>query len=260
MNKILRFILSGYIFERHTIIDALSKANEFEATSKVFDLPKIAIYTVSTGKYDSLREPVYIDKGFDYFAFSSSTITEDSVWHQIPLGEFCQDMTSLEQARFVKTHPHLYFQDYDISIFIDGNIQILRDIRPLIYTMIDKEKFIAIHRHQSRDCLYHEGRIIWAQGRAKFGDIFKQLWHYKKEGFPRHYGLFETNVIIRYHNNPLCKKVMETWWEQIHTYTKRDQLSFIYSLWKNGLSCSDVLTLGNNSRNSTFFSVVNHIK
>ena len=258
--KFLRFILSGYLFERRKILKELAKPNVFEATAKLYPLPKIAIYTVSTGKYDSLREPAYIDSDFDYYAFTSVDIPESSVWKRMPIGEFVRSMSPLEQARYVKTHPHVYFKDYDISIFIDGNIQILQDIRPLIFTLIEKEKTIAIHRHQVRDCLYHEGRIIWAQGRAKFLDIVKQLWHYKKEGFPKHFGLFETNVIFRFHNNQQCKLIMETWWNEINTYTKRDQLSFTYSLWKNGLKSDYVMSLGKNSRYSAYFSVVNHNK
>lgn len=77
-------------------------------------------------------------------------------------------------------------------------------------------------------------------------------------GFPRHFGLFETNVIIRFHNDPKCKAVMDTWWNEIETRTKRDQLSFTYSLWKNGLISDYVMSLGNCSRNSEYFSVVNH--
>lgn len=260
MNKYFRYLISGYVFKRKSMIQRLHEPNHFSTTDKEFTLPRVAIYTVSTGKYDSLREPAYVDKNFDYYAFSSIEISKKSLWKQIEIGINGEDMSSLEQARYVKTHPHLYFKDYDISIFIDGNIQILCDIRPLIFTMIDQKKIIAIHRHTHWDCLYDEGKIVWAQGRAKWSDIYKQLRTYKKEGFPKHYGLFETNVIIRFHNEKKCKDIMETWWSQIDKYTKRDQLSFTYSLWKNGVDSNFVLSLGNCSRNSNYFSVVNHNK
>lgn len=148
-----------------------------------------------------------------------------------------------------------------MSIYIDGNVTISRDIRPIIYSLIESQKKIALHKHSARDCIYDEGRIIWAQGRAKFKDILRQLWNYKREGFPRHFGLFENNIIIRFHNDPTCKTVMETWWYEFSTNaTKRDQLSFSYSLWKNNLSHNYVMPMGDCSRNSPYFTVVNHSK
>lgn len=258
LQKTIRYILSGYIFERKAILKSLLQPNGFIPSKNSYKLPRIAVYTVSTGGYDQIREPKYVDEGIDYFVFTKSKIKQNSVWKVLDVGQECQNMTPLEQARFVKTHPHLYFKDYDISIFIDGNIQILKDIKPLIFTMMDAHKKIAIHRHNYRDCIFDEARIIWAQGRAKIKDILSQVLCYKREGFPRHFGLFETNVIIRFHNDQKCIEVMETWWNEINNRTKRDQLSFTYALWKNGLSSNFVMSLGNCSRNSEYFSIVSH--
>lgn len=258
LHKIIRYVLSGYIFERKAILKSLQQPNGFIPSTNTYQLPRIAVYTVSTGGYDQIREPKYVNEGMDYFIFTKSKMKPNSIWKVLDVGNRCAGMTAVEQSRFVKTHPHLYFQDYEISIYIDANIQIQKDIRPLIFKMMDNNKIIAIHRHNSRDCIYHEARIAWAQGRAKFMDILKQIIGYCKEGFPRHYGLFENNVIIRFHNNPQCISIMETWWNEIITKTKRDQLSFVYSLWKNNVNSDFVMSLGNCSRNSEYFSIVNH--
>lgn len=259
-SKFFRYLFSGYLFERKSILRSLQRPNGFEESTKTYDLPRIAVYTVSTGGYDGLREPAFIDSNIDYFAFTNSELPKDSVWKSINIGDFANGRTPLEQARYVKTHPHLYFSDYEISIFIDGNICIIKDIKPLIYKMIETHKTVAIHRHNCRNCLYQEARIIWAQGRAKLRDIIRQIKAYKGEGFPAEYGLFETNVIIRYHNDEKCKAIMETWWSQIDKYTKRDQLSFTYSLWKNDVTSDYVMSLGFCSRNSPYFDVVGHKK
>ncbi len=258
LQKTIRYILSGYIFERKAILKSLQQPNEFIPSKNSYKLPRIAVYTVSTGGYDQIREPEYIDAGMDYFVFTKSKMKPNSVWKVLDVGNRCDGMTALEQSRFVKTHPQLYFHDYEISIYIDANILIQKDIRPLIYKMIDSKKTIAIHRHNCRDCIYHEARIVWAQKRAKFIDILKQILSYKKEGFPSHYGLFENNIIIRFHNDPKCVDIMETWWNEIITKTKRDQLSFAYSLWKNNVNSDFVMSLGNCSRNSEYFSIVSH--
>lgn len=258
IKKFFRYVLSGYVFERESIIKSLKQANDFVPSNYECKLPRIAVYTVSTGGYDIVKEPRFVDKQFDYYVFTNSKLPTNTVWKVIPLDGECENMAPFDQSRYVKTHPHLFFADYDISIYIDGNIQIIKNIRPLIYKMIEENKTIAIHRHNCRDCIYHEARIIWAQGRAKLLDILKQVCYYKRIGFPSHFGLFENNVIVRFHNDPKCKAVMETWWNEIKTRSKRDQLSFTYSLWKNGLTSDYVMSLGNCSRNSEYFSVVNH--
>lgn len=56
----------------------------------------------------------------------------------------------------------------------------------------------------------------------------------KKAGFPEHYGLGENNILYRRHNEPALVRVMEDWWYFLENYSRRDQLSFVYVLWKNG--------------------------
>ena len=56
---------------------------------------------------------------------------------------------------------------------------------------------------------------------------------YKQEGFPKNYGLPQTCIVFRYHNDESCKRLMKTWWEEIKNESHRDQLSFNYALWKN---------------------------
>ena len=62
----------------------------------------------------------------------------------------------------------------------------------------------------------------------------KQMNRYKSEGFPVNYGLVQTNVMIRRHNDQYSKDLMEKWWSELKDYSHRDQLSFNYALWKTG--------------------------
>ena len=65
------------------------------------------------------------------------------------------------------------------------------------------------------------------------GNVTPQREKNKQEGFPKEYGLTQNCILIRYHNDEACKRVMETWWKEISTESYRDQLSLFYSLWKN---------------------------
>lgn len=257
IQKYWRYICSGYIFRHHYYVKQLNKKNYFvPKVPKCKQDLKIVVYTVNTGKYDNIQIFKY-DKNIDYVIFTDLEI-ESEFWEKRKIPNEIKQLDSLSQARYIKLHPHLLFPDYQYSVFIDGNIKILKDIKPLLYSMIYCNKVIASHIHQSRDCIYDEARVVYAQNRAKRKDIIKQINHYREERFPKHYGLFETNVLIRKHTDSKCIKIMDTWWNEIKNYTKRDQLSFTYALWKNGYTCEEVFSLGNNSRNSDFFLVVSH--
>ena len=257
-NKFCRYFISGYIFEVKKNRILQNKKNFYNIYYKNKPKLKIAVYTVSTGKYDLLKSPIYVDQDIHYFAFTNGETDVPKPRKLIDISTRLKDLTNLEKARYVKTHPHEFFSEYDIAVFIDGNIRITCDIKPLIYTMLESSKTMAIHNHQSRDCIYDEANAVYAVGKARRKEIKKQINFYKNENFPRHFGLFETNVIICKMDDYRCKLVMKDWWEQISLFTKRDQLSFTYSLWKNGFSKEFVHSLGNNSRRNPFFIVDSH--
>lgn len=259
LGYLFKYAAVGYIFKLKKDRVQMEKCNEFIETNNEYHNLKLVVYTVVSGKYDEINEPIYRDSNIDYYIFTDQTIPNDSAWKIINFKDIhLENMSPLEQARYVKTHPHEFFKDYDYSMFIDGNIKLTCDVKPLFYSLKDSNNIMGIHHHQCRDCAYVEARVIYAQGRAKLKDIYYQMQYYKKAGFPKKYGLFETNVLIRQHNNPKCIKIMEEWWEQIRKFTKRDQLSFTYSLWKNNMTSDDIFSLGNNSRNNPYFIVSIH--
>lgn len=259
IKKMYRYMISGKFFDRKNMNRKLLEMNRFVATDKVFKDAKFAIYTVNTGGYDQIYEPLYIDESIDYYIYTDQKIPENSVWKKIEINnDRLKRMSSLEQARYIKLHPHEFLKSYEYSMFIDGNVKITCDIRPLLYTMIDNNKKIAIHDHQTRDCLYDEGKVVRIWKKDTSGKAKKQIEFYKKNNFPEHFGLFETNIVIRKHNDEECIEVMNTWWKEIERFSKRDQLSFTYALWKNGFDKEFVLSLGNNSRRNPYFIVQNH--
>lgn len=258
IKKLYRYIVSGYIFQYKKNKTGFSKMNLFSETAKRFPEYKLVIYTVSTGKYDEIKEPIYVSDNIDYYVFTDQQLDPCSIWKKLPIPESIKNMTALEQARYLKTNPHRFFESYDYSMFIDGNVCITCDVSPLFFTVIAENKLIAIHKHQNRDCIYDEAKAIYAAGKASMKSMRLQLRHYKEKGFPKHFGLFETNIVIRKHNDDRCKEVMTTWSDEIMKWTKRDQLSFTYALWKNNLTSKDVLSLGNNSRKNPYFIVDSH--
>ena len=85
-----------------------------------------------------------------------------------------------------------------------------------------------------------------------------QMERYKAEGFSTGWGLFECNLILRMHNEQLCKDAMDTWWEEYLNGEKRDQMCFAYALWKNGMQFEDVCCFGKNIRHNSRLKLREH--
>ena len=131
-------------------------------------------------------------------------------------------------------HPHILFPEYEESIYIDSNIDIKSTY---LFECIEKIKKdnakISIPPHYMRNCLYEESNILISNNKDNLNSIIEQMNIYKEEGFPTNYGLSENNCIFRIHNDKEIISLMEDWWYWIENYSKRDQLSLFYVLWKH---------------------------
>ena len=153
---------------------------------------------------------------------------------------------STRNARKFKILPHRYLQDYDISIWTHGNQHIVGDYNELIKSHLS-DKNLACYDHNQcrldpRNCVYEEASAILWLGRNNnnvFKDnpelIEKQMKKYAGEGYPPKNGLIVSGVMMRRHNEDDVKKTMEKWWEELKYGSKRDQLSFDYSVYKTKL-------------------------
>lgn len=198
------------------------------------------IYTAIFGGKDKLIEPEFIPKDFDFFCFTDSNLKSD-VWQIKKVKKFMED--PVRCARKIKILPHRYLPEYDISIWVDGNMQVRGDINQIIKNYLDKND-LAIYDHKklvddSRDCIYEEADVLTQmaeKGGKKYKDdpeiIKKQVKRYRNEGYPEHNGLISSMVIARRHNSSEVIKLMEFWWSELKQNSRRDQLSFDYAVWK----------------------------
>ena len=197
------------------------------------------VYTSVFGGYDEITEQNPI--GWDWKSFSEE--------NSIPLYE-----DNNRNAKRFKILPHRYLQDYEYSIFIDGNMGIRGNLDELIDKYLSDSN-VAFFSHNNneldaRDCVYKEAQTILdlgsknmkltpERGMLNYKDdpkiIIKQFDKYAKLGYPQNNGLITGMVILRRHNEKDCIKTMEDWWTEIKYNSKRDQLSFNYCAWKNDL-------------------------
>ena len=205
-------------------------------------MKKLAIYTAIFGGYDKLPDPTFIPENADFFCFTDSDIQSD-IWNIIKTPAIYHDPT--RNARKRKILPHRWFPEYEYSIWVDGNIIIRDDVNELITDYLEDVN-LAVHDHNQnvldpRDCVYKEAQAIFyfGQKNGNYKDdpkvITNQMNRYIQESYPSSNSLAVTMQVLRRHNEPDCIKAMEQWWQEIKYNSKRDQLSFNYSLWKTDM-------------------------
>ena len=224
---------------------------------------KLAVYTCVFGNYDRIKNPLFMSDYCDYYIVTDQELPEMCKWKKlVPYNtpEGFEEWHPAMKNRYYKMHPHELFPEYEFSLYIDGNVRPMADVYPFVIKMQKENKVIAIHKHPIFSCLYDSGEHLKKIDLVDSNLMEKQLSKYLEEGFPKKYGFFECNVILRKHNEHIVKEIMNTWWNEYCYGVKRDQQSFTYSLWKNGCVSADVCSLGNDVRSNVRFSLSVHNK
>lgn len=211
-----------------------------------------AIYTAIVGGYDIIRQPLVIDEHFDYILFSNDIPEERvGVW-QIRSIPYQNDIQT-KIARWVKTHPEKLLPDYKYTVWMDSNIQLKSSVfYNHIEELADQKVFIACRKHPERDCIYDEATLC-AYWRLDDEKTLLQWWKkLRKNNYPHHNGLFETTMLFR-KNCPATLAFDNQWWQFIERYSRRDQLSFNYTLWIMNFFCHTLLPDDFDTDNSIYY-------
>ena len=213
------------------------------------------VYTSIFDKYDEIQKQNLPD-GWDWQCFSEE--------NSLPVYE-----DNNRNAKRFKVLPHRYLQDYEYSIFIDGNMTVRGNIDELIEKYLSDAN-VAFFSHNennldARNSAYDEAQTIFdlgeknmkrspERGILNYKDnpfvIQKQMERYRMLRYPANDGLITGMVILRRHNEKDCIETMENWWTEIKYNSKRDQLSFNYCAWKNDLKFN---YMDGDSRDNEYF-------
>ena len=194
---------------------------------------KKVIYTCITGGYDSIIEPQQISDGFDYVCFTDDKSMKSNIWDIRPLPKETEGLSQVKKQRYVKINPHLLLNEYDISIWVDGNVTIKSDLNKFVSENVVDNCSVYVPKHPQRNCIYAEEKAVLKMGKDKIDRTRPQIDRYRKEGFPENYGLLQSNILLRKHNEQDCIKLMEEWFNELKNGSHRDQLSFNYAAWKH---------------------------
>ena len=201
-------------------------------------IKKCVIYTAIIGQNKKLKElKVYDHNNYDYICFTDNpNIITSKNWNVIDIS-IIKNMLNIDDniyiATFFKINPHLFFENYEKSIWIDENVNIINNIDSYV-NILNTNNYILCYNHPNENSIYNEVDIckkLKKESEEKINNIKNFLL---SENYPVHDSLIESNILIRYHNNKNCIFLMKKWWEMIKNYSKLDQLSFNYIFWKYG--------------------------
>ena len=196
------------------------------------------IYTSLVGGYDTLCQPQVISDNCDYICYSNDiSETHIGVWEIRKIPYDSQDNSRL--SRFVKLNPHIVLSEYNYSVWVDSNIQILDGyLYERVAEAIENDVLWGAVKHPDKNCIYEDARSCACGGNESFFKIYSQCLYLKSSKYPDNNGLYENNVIFRRHNCIDVINISEQWWSLYLRYSKRDQLSLCYVFWRNSFTPS----------------------
>jgi len=218
---------------------------------------KICLYTCVTGNYDSLKELEQKEKNIDYYCFTNDRGLKSKTWNVIYVENDSLDDITL--ARKIKILGHeIIRKNYEISIWIDGAFVIRNSVNEFLETFCDLDNYdFAVSVHHERDTVYEEIIEVVKRGRESLKNARRIQKFFEKENFKNNNGLYETGILVRRHNKPNVKKAMILWFSMILKYSRRDQISFPYSIEKSRLKVKPVRI---NVFDNKYFEWKDHIK
>ena len=196
------------------------------------------IYTVITGNYDTIKQPLVVEEGVEYVLFTNNPEIKDAgVWKvvQIP-SEQWQGRTERENnillSRKVKMLPHKYLPEgAEWSLYIDADMLIKEPLTRLLKDLRENT-FFAACRHSYCKSVSEEINDLKAKGMVDATQIENQWQRYAEWGFRDDLGISENGLLIRRHNNQHVQSLMQLWWDEYKKGCLRDQVSLMPCMYK----------------------------
>lgn len=204
---------------------------------------QIAVYTCVVGGYDEINEPEIAEENCDYYIISDEKPSGDTVYQYVNIDEVMEEdiHDNTRKNRYCKINAHKIFPNYRYSIYADGNIVLKKGIQRYIREL-PKTRIAALAKTGYKS-VYAEALRCMMHGRDDKEKFLRQVEQYWLDGMPEDFGLIVPAIMVREHNHPVCRRLMDDWWNEINRYSKRDMISLSYVLWKNGYTVDDAAVL-----------------
>ncbi len=209
---------------------------------------ELTVYTVIIGGYDLLREVIAPSPDVKYKCFTDDRTLRSDTWEIIYVDREFED--PILESRKYKMLPHRFI-DTEYSLYIDATIQFKKSPLAFINQYFDKGNMLFLP-HEERDCIYQEMATCIIAEKDSAQQLLNQAYRYSECNCPEHSGLFLGGMIGRNHFQKEVIEFDNKWWKHFQQYSRRDQISLAYLIWKNNIEIS----LANiNIRNNSWFDI-----
>lgn len=191
---------------------------------------KKLFYTVLTGGYDRLNELPEKLPNWDYICFTDNPEVSSDSW-EIRTIDHKSGLDPVRLSRHFKINNHLVDQGYGLSVYVDANIRIRGNLDTFLSHALPIGSSCAVLLHPFLHSLKQEAQQCIAVGKDSGELVQKQYEYYTSEmGFDDRFPHINARMLIRRSGSPAIQQLMETWFEQLLNWSRRDQLAFNYAL------------------------------
>jgi hypothetical protein len=198
-------------------------------------LNKFLVYSAVFGGYDRIYPPVVREKNVDYLIITDRAGSVLSGWDTVVV-ESEKFATAKAANLFYRALIHRSFPKYDASLYIDGNVRLLKPTEDLFQCLLRSGAPMMLYHHSTRRTVVEELEVVLKNHRVVNPQrAINEVDRYFREGFPDNQGLGETTILLKNHRHHLLDEAMHLWWNTFSENLTRDQLSLPYVLWKTGM-------------------------
>lgn len=235
-----------------------SRHPEPRATPRTEEKPlacgKIAVCCVMTGDYDVLRPIGQPDLNTDYFLITDKPpIRPLAGWRLIVAPT--EGLAELKLSRAIKMNLTRYLPAGEapgVIVYIDGNIELAGDLKPLINEFWRSGADLGVVPHPYRQCAYEEAAAVLLQLRDSREHVLETIAFLEAQGYLPRSGLFEMNFFC-FRPGPAATGFFSHWWEMYRRHGDRDQLLAPLAAQQQGLALHPLLAPGQSVRSHPAF-------
>ena len=218
---------------------------------------KRVIFTAVFENYDKVFPALHNVRGVDCVLFTDSPSLRVAGWRTLPV-----DIRAFASGKAANNHyralAHWYLSDYDTSLYIDGNVRVIRPTLKLFSEFEASGADLGIFPHPERNTVSEEIAACAVLGLAEEDVMRAEYEANADDGFGDDFGLFDCSIDFKNHTSPRLHAAMEHWDRLFQHYKTRNQLSLPYIIWKYGLIVHRMA--GNSRKAHDTFHFYPHIK
>lgn len=218
---------------------------------------RIAVYSCLSGGYEQSIPLIDNDDSIDKFLIVDNADAAVPDGYTKILSNYINP-EPVRTARFAKTHPHIWFKDYDYVFWIDSNIHFVGDLRNYTEKMKLADADCGFIIHPVRDTFLEESSILSAFRVVDHELATQQVSRYLEDPKVLSDPLFETNFLVSRPKSQTVQKFMGAWWSELNRFTHRDQLSVNYAVRSANLKWVPLLERRQSARDHQDFMLFSH--